>query len=260
MVERVLSLEVQHRVDDVLERLRPGDAAALRDVADDEHGRAALLREAHQPRGAFAHLSDVARRALEVGREHGLNRIDDERRGRRRRRCREDRFEIRLAQERDVAGVSAEPVGAQANLERGFFAGRVEHRPSGLLEARRDLEQQRRLADARFAPDENHRARDDPAAEHEVEFVEASLPAVRLRPLDVAQPRRDRDAAAFGESSRACGPPRAHRARRDPRRRRSLRRACSTRRTCRSGPATSSARRRTRCSGRPSSLSPYLEA
>ena len=68
MIERVLALEVEHRVDDVLERLRAGDAAALGDVADDEHRGAALLREAHQPRGALAHLPDVARRALEIAR------------------------------------------------------------------------------------------------------------------------------------------------------------------------------------------------
>ena len=68
VVERVLALEVEHRVDDVLERLRPRDAAALRDVPDDEHRGAALLGEPHEARGALAHLPDVARRAFEVAR------------------------------------------------------------------------------------------------------------------------------------------------------------------------------------------------
>ena len=92
MIERALALEVQHRVDDVLERLRTGDAAALRDVPDDEHRGAALLGVAHQPRGAFAHLSDVARRALEIAREDRLNRVDDQHGGRGRRATSRESF------------------------------------------------------------------------------------------------------------------------------------------------------------------------
>src|SRR5260221_10736285 len=44
------------RIDDVLERPRTRDAAALRDVAHDEDGGAALLREAHQVRECAARL------------------------------------------------------------------------------------------------------------------------------------------------------------------------------------------------------------
>src|SRR5256886_15581388 len=69
--EGALALEVQHRVDDVLERLGTGDAAALGHVAHQEHGRSGLLGEAHEPRGAVAHLAHVAGRSEErrVGKE-----------------------------------------------------------------------------------------------------------------------------------------------------------------------------------------------
>src|SRR6185437_11044245 len=80
VVERALALEVENRVDDVLERLRAGNAAALGHVADDEHRGAALFGVAHEPRGALAHLADVARRAFEVRGEQRLDRIDDEHR------------------------------------------------------------------------------------------------------------------------------------------------------------------------------------
>jgi hypothetical protein len=46
-----LALEVQHRVDHVLEHARAGDAAFLGDVADQEHvGTPVFLRVAHQAR------------------------------------------------------------------------------------------------------------------------------------------------------------------------------------------------------------------
>src|SRR5206468_7193251 len=66
VLQHSLALEVQDRVDDVLERLRSGDAATLGDVADRKHRRFRLLCEAHQTRGALADLSDVAGRALEI--------------------------------------------------------------------------------------------------------------------------------------------------------------------------------------------------
>ena len=41
----MLPLEVEHRVDDVLERLRPGEAAVLGDVADEKDRDVLALRE-----------------------------------------------------------------------------------------------------------------------------------------------------------------------------------------------------------------------
>src|SRR5207253_269415 len=82
-------------------------------------------------------------------------------------------------------------VGAQLHLERGFLTGGVERGMTAALELRGDLQQQRRLADARLAADQNHRARHDAAAEHEVEFVDARLPALGFGAVDFAQPRRE---------------------------------------------------------------------
>ena len=55
------------------------------------------------------------------------------------------------------------------------------------FETRRDLEQQRALADARFAANKHHAAGYDATAQHKVELVQASTPAMRFGPGDVAQ-------------------------------------------------------------------------
>src|SRR3954462_14186373 len=60
------TLELQHAVDEMLEHARAGQRALLRDVADQQHGHAALLREPRDPVGDLAHLADGARRAGEV--------------------------------------------------------------------------------------------------------------------------------------------------------------------------------------------------
>src|SRR5438093_548397 len=73
VIERVLALEVEHRANDVLERLGAGDAAALGHMPDHEHGGRRLFGVAHEARGTFAHLADVPGRALQVRREDGLN-------------------------------------------------------------------------------------------------------------------------------------------------------------------------------------------
>jgi len=174
-------------------------------VADDEHRGPTLLGEAHQPRGAFAHLTDVARRSLEIRCEHGLDRIDDEHRGRRRCRGGEHRLEVGLAQQRDVAGVLAESVGAQLDLERTLLARCIERRTIARLEARCHLQEERRLPDAWLAADEDHRARDDAAAEDEVELVDPGLPAARLASTHFTKSRRHRDAASLGQRARSAG-------------------------------------------------------
>ena len=70
----LLALEVEDRVDDVLERLGPGEAAVLGDVADEERRDVLPLGREQQLRRRLAHLADAARRGLELQREHRLDR------------------------------------------------------------------------------------------------------------------------------------------------------------------------------------------
>ena len=73
-----LALEVDHRVDQVLERLRAGDRAVLRDVADEDHRDAVALGELHQAERRFADLADAPGRPVELVDGRGLDRVDDD--------------------------------------------------------------------------------------------------------------------------------------------------------------------------------------
>ena len=62
VVLKLFPFEVEDGVDDVLQRLRPGDRSFLRDVADEEDRNGEALRGGHQQAGGIAHLSDRSRR------------------------------------------------------------------------------------------------------------------------------------------------------------------------------------------------------
>ena len=67
----------------------------------------------------------------------------------------------------------------------GFFARRVEHWPDGLGKVGRCLQQQRRLADAGLAAEEDQRSRHDAAAEDAIELANARRDAIGLRGLNI---------------------------------------------------------------------------
>ena len=79
-----VALELQHRVDHVLEHPGAGDGALLGHVPDEEDGRAGVLGQAQEAARRLAHLAHAARRRGEgvaVERLHGVD--DDQRRARR---------------------------------------------------------------------------------------------------------------------------------------------------------------------------------
>ena len=73
-----LALEVDDRVDQVLERLRPGDRAVLGHVADEDDGDPVALGEIHQAQRRFADLADAAGGPVELVDGRGLDRVDDD--------------------------------------------------------------------------------------------------------------------------------------------------------------------------------------
>ncbi len=168
-----LAFEVQHRVDDVLERLRAGEVAVLRDVAD-EHRRDVLsFRGEQKLRGRLAHLADAAGRRLELDREDGLDRVDDDERRLQPRDLFEDALDACLGQQVERRGADAKAIAAALDLVLGLFAGCVENRADLAREVRGRLQQQRRLADARLAAEQHERTGHDAAAEHAIELADA---------------------------------------------------------------------------------------
>ena len=190
MIERALALEVEDRVHDVLERPGPRDSAAFSDMTDEQDGRARLFREPHESRGAFAHLAHVAGRALELVRIGGLNRVDEDDPGIECPRVMHDRLEARLTQHMDRAGVDRETLGPQPDLLGRFLPRDVESGDSRAFEARGALQQQGGLPNTGLASHQNHRPRNNSAAQHEVELSEASLPPIGRCPTHVGQPGR----------------------------------------------------------------------
>src|SRR3954470_12601624 len=198
MLEHALALEVQHGIDDVLEGFRSSDAATLGDVSDCKDCRLGLLSEAHETRGAFAHLSDVSRRTFQIRCENRLDRVDDDRVELLGARGGDDRFQQSLVEQGDVFSRCVQPFGAELHLERGFLARHIERRVPEVLEPARDLKQECRLANARLAADEDHRSRNNAAAQYEVEFVDACFDSAAGGALNIAEPLCYRDASTFG--------------------------------------------------------------
>ena len=124
-----VALEIEHRVDDVLEHARAGDRALLGDVPDQDHGDAGLLGEARQLRRALAHLRDAAGCRFERLGVHRLDRVDDHDLGRAHADRADDRLELHFGKKLDRRVDQAEPAGAQRDLLDGFLAGDVERAP-----------------------------------------------------------------------------------------------------------------------------------
>ena len=124
-------------------------------------------------------------RRLELQRKHRLHRIDDHERRLDARDLVEDALEARLGQQVQRRVADGEPLAARLDLMLGLLAGAVEHGPDRARHVRRRLEQQRRLADARFTAEEHQRPRDHTAAEHAIELSDAGRQPFVVLDLDV---------------------------------------------------------------------------
>ena len=135
--------------------------------------RAALLRQAQEAAGRLAHLGHAARRRRELVAVEGLHGVDDDHRRPRRLDGREDRLELGLGEDADAAGPPRQMRSARIlHLRRRLLAADEQRRAVG-GDRVEHLQQQRALADARLAADEDERARHDAAAQHAVELVDA---------------------------------------------------------------------------------------
>ena len=160
-----IALEGDDRVDHVLDHARAGDLAVLGDVADEDHGGAGRLGEADQGLGAAAHLRDGAGRRFDRLGPHGLDRVDDgEGRGLALREGGDDVLDIGLRRELDRRAGEAEALGAQAYLRHRLLARDIGDPVAGGGERGRGLDQERRLADAGIAADQDDGAAHEAAA------------------------------------------------------------------------------------------------
>jgi hypothetical protein len=190
-----LALEVEHGVDDVLEHLGTGQTTVLRDVTN-EHGRNVLpLGSEEKLRRRFANLSDAAGRRLELDGEHGLNRVDDHESRTQAGDFLEDALEACFGEQIERWLADAEPITAALDLVLGLFTRGVEDGTDFAREVSGGLQQQRGLADPRFAAEQHQRTRYDPAAEHAIKLADARGQPRRMRRFDLGVQLRVRAGA-----------------------------------------------------------------
>jgi hypothetical protein len=122
-----VALEIQHRVDDVLQHARPGQRAFLGDVADQHDAGAAGLGRAREVRGAFAHLRHRAGGGVSWSEYtvwiESITPPPVARSGERG----EDALQLDLRQHAHLRAVQAEAARAQRDLRAAFLAGDVQH-------------------------------------------------------------------------------------------------------------------------------------
>ena len=126
----------------------PGDRAVLGDVADQDRRHPAALGDGGE---RARHRADLGRAAVGAvaGGADGLDAVEDQQRRVDLLDVAQDGGQLGLGGEVEPLVQGADPLGAQPHLAGGLLAGDDERRTVGGGDAVGDLEQQRRLADAR---------------------------------------------------------------------------------------------------------------
>ena len=193
-----VALEVQHRVDHVLQNARPSQRPFLGHVANHHHRHTLLLGQPGELRGAVAHLRHAARGRLQVVAHHRLDGVDDH----------HGRLDLldglgdvgqrHLGQHRQRRAVNAQARAAQGHLCQRLFAAHVQH-PLVLRHQCQRLQQQRGLANARVASDQHDRTGHHAAAQHAVELGQ---PGRQPRHRVHRHLRQQRDRRGLGQHAR----------------------------------------------------------
>jgi hypothetical protein len=122
----LLAFEVEHRVDDVLEHPGTSERAFLGHVADHHQCNTQLLRDTGQLRSALAHLGNRPGSRLQLGRDHGLDRVDHHHRGAAALNLSTDALKFDLGQHWQRQLAQPQTAGPQRNLPDRFLAAHIE--------------------------------------------------------------------------------------------------------------------------------------
>ena len=206
-----VALEIEHRVDHVLDDARAGDLAVLGDVADEDDGRAAGLGEADQRLRRAAHLGDRAGRRFDACRSTcvWIESMIDERRRRALGERGEDVLDIGLGGELDRrvararaarrAAAPARPPPRPRRRRRGRPCWRAPRRPASAASTCRCRDRRRSGSPSRGTkPPPVTRSSSpmpDGDARRLVRLAGKRLRAGTTRPFAPARARRDRAAS-----------------------------------------------------------------
>ena len=113
-----ITLEVEDRIDHVLEHTRAGERALLGHMPDEEAGRSGLLRERDEAARRLAHLPDAPRCRRELGAEDSLDGIDYDQPGPALADHGDNRFERGFTEHMHRSVVNPQALRPHANLLR----------------------------------------------------------------------------------------------------------------------------------------------
>ena len=117
---------------------------------------------------------------------------------------RSDALKVRLADDEEIVGDRSEAVGPHAHLARALLARHIEHALSSPRDLRRHAKREARLADARIANDQDHRARNHAAAQDAIELARAGQKARHVLHGDLADSDGTRPVGKPEAQSVAC--------------------------------------------------------
>ena len=204
-----LALEMEHAVDQVLERPGPRQGSLLGHVADQDQSHVEPLRRLQQRGGRLPDRADAP--WCGVRDRQGLDRVDHAGGGSLRLEGGEHGLERGLGQHRHGQRRLPQPLCTPADLRRRLLARDIDDLVAGRPDVGKRHSGQRALPDPGGAAEQDQRAGHEAATEHPVELGDPGPEPRRALGLDVAQRHRLRPAGALGHAapSRAARP-RAH--------------------------------------------------
>ena len=155
----------------MLKGFRAGKRPLLGDMADEGYDEVLLLGGADERSSTLPDLGDGAGRALVVRGVDGLYRVNDHQKWLLRRDGVQDSFEGHFGDQPEVRGLDAESLGPLPDLVRGLFAGDIQH--FFPFKTGRELNHERRFADARLTAYQNGGGLHEPSAEDSVKFADS---------------------------------------------------------------------------------------
>ena len=178
-----VAFEIKNGIDNVLENAWTRDRALLGHMTHEEDGDACLLGKSRQLRGTLSDLRNAPRCRLERLGVNGLDRVDhDNVRSLGANRA-DDSLELDFGQKLDGRVDQPEALRAQRDLIGGFLAGDVQS-PARNADRGHGLQQQRRLADAGIASEQDHATGNKATAKDPVEFLDAGRHARIIAGVD----------------------------------------------------------------------------
>ena len=160
----LVTLELDNRINDVLQDFRSCQRALLGDVSDEDDGYAARLGKTEQGSGTLTNLGDAAGTALHILGRNGLDGVDDHQLGLYFLDVFEDGFQRVLAENKEIVVFVPfhNAFCPHLQLVGAFLTAHVEH--TLVSQAKHSLQRKRRFADAGLTAQQYDATRNQSAA------------------------------------------------------------------------------------------------